>query len=87
MWHQNPKITKYNVYQLLPPFIIHNCLPKATELQFISKAITKHTKTILGQITHEVCASEDISKLEFRMLIEGYSWSKLFRFNPLRDGE
>jgi hypothetical protein len=27
--NKNPSIKKYIVYELLPPFIIHNCLPKA----------------------------------------------------------
>lgn len=62
LWKKAP-IKKYDVYELLPPFIIHNCIPKDIEIQFISKATTKHTKTIMNQGSHEVCASENISKL------------------------
>ena len=29
LMYRNASITKYLVYELLPPFIIHNCLPKA----------------------------------------------------------
>lgn len=61
--NKNPSISKYLVYELLPPFIIHNCLPKAFELQFVAKAKTKHTKTILSQYTHQVCASENIEEM------------------------
>lgn len=63
LMHKNMSISKYLVYELIPPFIIHNCLPKAFELQFVQKAKTKHTKTILSQYTHQVCASEVIEEL------------------------
>lgn len=83
--NKNPSISKYLVYELLPPFIIHNCLPKAFELQFVAKAKTKHTKTILSQYTHQVCASENIEEMQFRLNIDGYGWSKLFSYKDNND--
>lgn len=45
-------VDQYQVYEILPPFVIHNCIPKNIEVQFISKAATKHTKTIMNQGSH-----------------------------------
>ncbi len=86
LWSYTPSANRYEVYELHAPFIIHNCLPKQMEIQYIMKASTKHTKTIPNQSSHEVCASESIWKLDFRINIAGYGWSKLFRYNPEQDG-
>ena len=62
-------------------------MPKPIEVQFVHKASTKHTKGIHGQYTHQVCASLDIAKYDFRLNIEGYGWSKLFSYSEKHDEE
>ncbi len=61
-------------------------MPKLFNLQFLNKAKTISTKPVGPQSTHEVCASEDISVLNFKILIPGYSWSKKFGFKPEESG-
>lgn len=68
----------------MAPFIINNCLPKSFNMQFLKKAKTIFTKSLEQQSTHEVYSSEAIQNLEFKILINGYSWSKKFKYNEER---
>jgi hypothetical protein len=86
IWNKKIATDKYQVYEVMPPLIVHNCIPKDLEIQFLVKASTKKSKTIPAQASHEVCAGEKISTLEFRLNILGYSWSKLLRYKADRDG-
>ena len=76
---------KYAVIDLLPPFVVYNCLPKALNLQFILKAKTKSTVSIPPQQSHSIFTSEDINALEIKATAVGYTWSKKFKYRQERD--
>lgn len=56
IWNKKTDNEKYQVYEVIPPLIVHNCIPKDLEMQFVVKASTKRTKSIPAQASHEVCA-------------------------------
>lgn len=48
---------------LLPPFVIYNCLPKPISLQFIQKAKLKSNTTIAAQKTHSIFTADEVKSL------------------------
>jgi hypothetical protein len=79
-------LNNYAVVDLLPPFVVYNCLPKHLNLQFILKAKTKSTITVNSQQSYSIFTSEDVGALEIKATVAGYTWSKKFKFRQEKDG-
>ena len=69
------------------PLIINNCLPKNISIQFIVGGKTLSTKEIKSQMQHEVFANEDLSNLQFKIVTNGFYWSREFFMRQNKIGE
>ena len=76
-----------SVLELKSPLLINNCLPKDISIQFIVGGKTLSTKEIKSQKKHEVFANESLNKLQFKIMTEGFYWSREFIMNPASLGK
>ncbi len=49
--------------ELLPPFVVYNCLPKPLSLQFLQKAKLKSTVAVPPQQAYSIFTAEDVHGL------------------------
>jgi hypothetical protein len=78
---------RFAVLELLPPFVVYNCLPKTLNLQFLQKAKLKSTITVPAQQSYSIFTAEDVRSLELKATTAGFTWSKKFKHRVESEGE
>lgn len=73
-------ILGHSIFNIRSPFVVMNCLPKDLEMKFIvaGKEVSKESKKIPSQGSHEVYANQDILELRYKIMCEGFYWSQEF---------
>jgi hypothetical protein len=67
--------------------VVYNCLPKALNLQFLQKAKLKSTVTVAPQQSYSIFTAEDVKTLEVKATVQGFTWSKKFKYRQDHDEE